>query len=58
MGEGWDPSFEGSHCGGEVMESELNGPEAIPMVTKVRHRDCCREASLLLTMGSETERQE
>ncbi|RLM57941.1 hypothetical protein C2845_PM18G13120 [Panicum miliaceum] len=35
-GEGRDPSFEGSHCGGEVMESGLNGPEAIPMVMKVR----------------------
>jgi hypothetical protein len=56
VGEGWDPSFEGSYCGGKVMESGLNGLEAIPMVMKVGHRDRCREASLLLMMGSETER--
>ena len=36
MGEGWDPSFEGSCFGSVVMESRLNGPEAIPMVTKAR----------------------
>jgi len=36
MAEGWDPSFEDSRCGGEVMESGLNGPEAIPMVMKFR----------------------
>jgi hypothetical protein len=35
MGEGRDPSFEGSHCSGEVMELGLNRLEAIPMVTKV-----------------------
>ena len=36
MAEGWDPSFEDSRCGGEVMELGLNGPEAIPMVMKFR----------------------
>jgi hypothetical protein len=36
MGEGWDPSFEHSPCGGEVMDSGQNGPEAIPMAMKVR----------------------
>ena len=29
-------SFEHSPCGGEVMDSGLNGPEAIPMAMKVR----------------------
>ena len=36
MREGWDPSFGNSPCGGEVMDSRLLGPKAIPMATEVR----------------------
>ena len=36
MGEGWDPSFQNSPCGGEVMDSGLLGPKAIPMATEIR----------------------